>query len=124
MMCIGTLIAAKDIDEETDDFLASDEWKAQIAGDELLYSAASTSLDMTIEDIGKEKFDARLKEFETLMALADERGCNSDEHQLCSSKGKPVHNCKHGSQQEDCWFVCLDRAYDHYMDGDRADASS
>lgn len=52
------------ISEEWEEFL---KWKAQIAGDELLYASVNESLDKIIDDvIGRDQFEKRLKIFERL----------------------------------------------------------
>lgn len=60
---------------EVGNFLESTEWFARNYGDYLLYTAANQSLDKTILDLGRSKFDA---------ALAHYRSLQKEAHTVCS----------------------------------------
>ena len=49
-------------------YFESDEWYAKNYGDYLLYAAGNRSLDMTIEQLGRTRFDAAMQEFHRLEA--------------------------------------------------------
>ena len=44
-------LVEKNLSSEWEEFLQSNEWKAQIAGDELLYTSVNESLDKTIDEV-------------------------------------------------------------------------
>ena len=71
-------------------YLASDEWKASIAGDILLYKAVNLSLDKTIDLIGKEKFDTRMNKYLELKNVANDI-CGEAQCSRCSPTGKVIH---------------------------------
>lgn len=54
------------------EYFESDEWYAKNYGDYLLYAAANQSLDMTINQLGKETFEAALQDFHRLQAKVNE----------------------------------------------------
>jgi hypothetical protein len=70
-----------------DEYLESDEWRAMNYGDYLLHAAANRSLDLTIERIGRDRFDTALKEYQRLRTKAD-RVCKDHVQLPCSSYGK------------------------------------
>jgi len=65
-------------------YFESKEWKAKIAGDDLLFHAANLSLNRTIEMIGKEKFGAKLQEYNELKDIMFE---------LCGSAVCSTNKC-------------------------------
>ena len=65
-------------------FYNSNFWRANNYGDFLLHEAANQSLDMTIERIGRERFEMELKEFRRRLALV---------HEQCTLKGRVILPC-------------------------------
>ena len=90
-------------------YLDSQEWFAQNYGDELLWEAASISLDRTILKIGLPTFSNELKEYRALKALAFET-CTPQFP--CSDSGADQSDLS----EEDCYdgdhigcgYACLD----------------
>ena len=72
---------------EMREYFASQEWKAEIAGDAFLYAGANLSLDRTIEKIGKEMFRAKLGRFQELKDAVS-KFCGSAECTRCSATGE------------------------------------
>jgi hypothetical protein len=92
------------------EYLSSDEWYAKNYGDYILSEAASQSLDLTIDELGKERFDKALKEYLAVKAHADEK-CAHTAIFPCSEDGvrQPKlarTNCYKGDQG--CGYPCLD----------------
>jgi hypothetical protein len=93
-----------------ENFLESTEWFARNYGDYLLYTAANQSLDKTIIDLGRPKFDAALAHYRSVQKQAH-IVCSHQVFFPCSSNGtdqfqlsKP--NCF--MAEEGCGYPCLD----------------
>ena len=91
-------------------FLLSDEWHAKNYGDFLLYYAANKSLDLTIDYLGKDRFDVALAEYQRLMALVD-KICSPQLVSQCSSDG--IAQIELATSQcyafdEGCGYYCID----------------
>ena len=108
----------KNVTPDWDEFLQSSEWKAQIAGDSLLYGSVDESLDKTIDYvIGRESFEKRLDTFKELMEYSSvDKGCGDDKYLECSSTGEktPVP-CKDFHSHLDCQYDCLDRSWVSFL---------
>lgn len=106
-------LVEKNLSSEWEEFLQSNEWKAQIAGDELLYTSVNESLDKTIDEvIGRDAFEKRMKTFEDLMEYSNvHRGCGDEKYLECSSTGKRTHVPCHAKSHLDCQYDCMDRAW-------------
>ena len=90
-------------------FLMSDEWYAKNYGDFLLYAAANRSLDLTIERLGRSRFDAAMSEYRRLMALVDEV-CFPELIPRCSVTGERQFNAtKCYTKDAGCGFQCIDQ---------------
>jgi len=92
------------------EYLESNEWYAKNYGDYLLHAAANKSLDMTIEALGRERFELALEEFLSLKKAANEK-CADKAIWPCSAAGKGQWeksrwNCYHKDQG--CGYPCLD----------------
>ena len=91
-------------------YLESDDWKAQNYGDYLLHQAANQSLDLTIEIIGQEKFDAAMQRYQTLKKMEQEQ-CAQQAQFPCSSDGTPQpKRARKDCYQRDfgCGYQCID----------------
>ena len=66
------------------EFFNSNFWRANNYGDFLLHEAANRSLDMTIERIGRERFEIALKDFRRRLAMV---------HEQCTLKGRVILPC-------------------------------
>ena len=92
------------------EYLESDEWYAKNYGDYLLHAAASRSLDMTIEALGRGRFNRALEEFLSLKRAANEQ-CAEKAIWPCSADGKGQWdksqlNCY--NKDQGCGYPCLD----------------
>lgn len=91
-------------------FLQSDEWHAKNYGDFMLHAAANKSLDLTIEQLGRGRFEKALHEYRKLMKLVDEI-CAPKLVLPCSSNGtyqkelSAMHCYQH---DEGCGYRCID----------------
>ena len=91
-------------------YIGSPEWKAMQYADEILYRAANASLDRTIEQIGRIRFEAALEEYRQLQQRAREvcgptwgTGCTVDGQQFL----EPCYERDFG-----CGYQCIDRLLD------------
>ena len=104
------LIVPSFVSPEMELFLQSKEWKDQIQNDEDLYNAVNQSLDLTIEALGKVKFQENLE----MLQLANQRATYECEDKVsfpCTVAGAR----RRSSNETDCmWndsgcgFDCLD----------------
>jgi hypothetical protein len=92
------------------EYLTSERWYATNYGDYLLYAAANRSLDLTIERIGTERFEAALKGFRHAQKLVTER-CDATAHFPCSADGTAQLELSAKScyqEDEGCGYPCID----------------
>lgn len=92
-------------------YLSSKEWHQEIYGDVLLHSIINKSLDLTIEMIGKEKFEQQYNEYKRLKNLADEL-CSPTAIFPCSANGvNQVKQSRENCYNKDwgCGYPCLDQ---------------
>ena len=68
-------------------YLASEEWRAMNYGDYLLYMAANASLDMTIQDIGLDRFQQRLDQYRITLPQI-QKSCQNQTIFPCSDQGE------------------------------------
>jgi hypothetical protein len=103
-------IAKSNVSPLVKEYLSSQIWYAQNYGDYLLHAAASSSLDRTIEALGRRRFDTQLAKYQKLKALANE-ACAANVNK-CSADGVPLPeeerwgNCYKGD--EGCGYQCID----------------
>lgn len=90
-------------------YLSSPQWYAQNYEDYLLYKAANASLDLTIEQLGRDRFNRALADYQDMMVQAKE--CEEETIFPCSSDGahNEVTNCC--SADLGCGYSCLDRRF-------------
>ena len=79
----------KELTEDMKEYLESDQWKARIAGDDLLYRAANMWLDKTIESIGRENVEWKLKTYRKYKGWVQDM-CGELECSSCSATGKHI----------------------------------
>ena len=91
--------------------LSSKEWYSANYGDYLLLEASSQSLDLTIEAIGRERFNKALEAFETMKKLADEQ-CADSVIPPCSPTGVYQIN----ESQKNCYFLDMGCGYPCFDD--------
>jgi hypothetical protein len=95
------------------EYLESDEWYARNYGDYLLHATANKSLDLTIDRLGRERFEQALAEFRRLKAL-ETKVCAPHVQLPCSEHGIPQvdkaqKNCYHSGRFDfGCGYQCID----------------
>jgi hypothetical protein len=92
------------------EYLASDQWFAINYGDYVLHAAANRSLDLTIERLGKQRFEKALGSYKHAQSEVKER-CDKRTHFPCSADGTlqselAKRDCYNGD--EGCGFRCID----------------
>lgn len=93
-----------------EDYLTSPLWYAQNYGDYLLLEAASQSLDLTIEQLGVERFRKALDEFLSLRDKAEQK-CDGKAVFPCTAEGIPQGELAKShcySKDQGCGYPCLD----------------
>lgn len=93
-------------------YLSSDEWRAANYGDYLLHSLVNQSLDLTIDSIGRERFDASMLEYQRLKKSVLEV-CSDRVHYPCSNEGEPQTDlseldCYNKWHDDGCGYPCVD----------------
>eukprot|EP00977_Amphora_coffeiformis_P010649 scaffold2509_cov169-Amphora_coffeaeformis.AAC.17 len=92
-----------------EEYIKSDEWKDIIQEDLALYKAANHSLDMTIERLGREKFEKNLSLYKAALAEGHRR-CKDKTVFPCTKDGKlvPPHKTDCLWSDAGCGVACLD----------------
>ena len=92
-------------------FLKNKPWKQKIIGDELLYQALGQSLELTINNLGKDKVKKDLQYFKELLQLTQHR-CFESTTFACSINGE--RNLQNDCIEEDkgCGYICLNTVLD------------
>jgi Sulfotransferase family len=108
--CLPTVKST--ISKRVQAYLGSDEWRASNYGDYLLWMGANASLDRTIETLGRERFDAAMKEYSRLRNL-EQRLCAPHVVFPCSDSGVPqTHlskaSCYLRNYDFGCGYRCID----------------
>jgi hypothetical protein len=101
------------LSEAVADHLSSKEWYAKSYGDYVLLEATSQSLDLTIEGLGRDKFEAALQKYRVVKRQAQEQ-CGATAIWPCSKEGdlqkeKAKTNCY--SNDLGCGFPCFDALF-------------
>jgi len=76
------------------EFFQSDLWYASNYGDYLLYAAVNASLDLTIDRIGRERFDTAMQEFKRMEAKVNQI-CSQRVPFPCSATGTVLFHTDH-----------------------------
>jgi hypothetical protein len=89
-------------------FFESDEWLASNYADYVLWHAVNSSLDLTIERLGRSRFNSKLQKFLYLKELVI-RECNERLGQGCSDSGEPLEHQEPCYERDfGCGFSCID----------------
>lgn len=91
------------------EYLSSDRWFAQNYGDYLLHAAANSSLDKTIDSLGRKRVEEAVSEYRRLKSIALER-CASKAFFPCSPEGKRQLKLSREScyvKDEGCGYQCI-----------------
>ena len=101
-------------------YLESDEWKEIIREDLELYKAANRSLDMTIDRLGRGRFEKNLSKFKAALKEANDR-CRGRTVFPCTKEGRKLPPAETDCLWSDagCGAVCLDEvATDMQLDAE------
>jgi hypothetical protein len=103
-------IAKSNLSLNMKEFFASEEWQAYIAPERALYLAANTSLDRTIDSLGRSDFERLLQTFRWAKAVVESK-CGPVVKFPCSSTGelRPGDETDCLSGDLGCGFDCLDQ---------------
>lgn len=91
--------------------LESMEWFSKNYGDYLLHAAALQSLDLTIERLGRPRFQKALQEYRQLKLMAKER-CSNETVGHCSAEGmvqRDLSSLNCYSDDSGCGYPCIDQ---------------
>lgn len=93
------------------DYLQSEQWKAKTAVDQLLYAAANRSLDMTIDQLGRQRFANALGQFRRARAVVQET-CLATTVFPCDEGGNYHNETDCLWNDSGCGDACIDRVCD------------
>ena len=95
-----------------EEYLSSEQWMRDNEGDYMFYDAVNRSIDLTIDFIGRTKFDRALTRFRQVKAIAD-RECEYMDP--CIDEGVLRPEGENGTrcywQDSGCGYECLDRLF-------------
>jgi hypothetical protein len=99
------------ISPAVDAYLSSPLWYTQNYQDYLLYKAANTSLELTIDNLGRKRFNEALAVYQQMMR--DAKGCESEAIFPCNSDGLHILKNETNCYQSDwgCGYPCLDSRF-------------
>jgi hypothetical protein len=97
------------ISEGIRDYFASDEWQRYVQPERALYEAANRSLDLTIEKLGRDVFQANLARYRHAQQWVKKR-CLSKTAFPCTDTGKRIKDNATDCLSSDlgCGFACID----------------
>ena len=107
------------LSEIVTEHLASDEWYAKQYGDYLLMEAVNQSLDLTIDALGRGRFNQALQRFKTMNKQANEK-CLGSVFFPCSENGTLQLELSQQSCYKDdlgCGYKCLDELFIDKLNG-------
>jgi len=118
-----TLIKPSFVSPKMERYFASSRWKNKIHNNLALYEAVNRSLDLTIDSIGKTKFDGVLHDYLTAKKLAT-NACHSSAKFPCSEDGKKRKYEETNCYLNDfgCGYECLNDFF-HAPKGFKLDGS-
>jgi Galactose-3-O-sulfotransferase len=93
------IVPSKDVPQDIQDYIQSDEWKDMVKWDNLLYQVVNQSLDATIEWLGRSKFEKQLQRFQHAQKTTSER-CRDTAIYPCSDTGE-----YRKSRETNCLFL-------------------
>jgi hypothetical protein len=104
-----TLIRKSDLTQEMKDFISSDAWRQSVEWDQAFYEAANHSLDMTIEQLGREDVERKVQLYRWAQSLVEKR-CAAEAKPPCTPQGVKrlprETNCLFSDSG--CAYKCLD----------------
>lgn len=104
---VCTYITPSFVSDGMDTFFRSDEYQDYVQWDHLLYQAANKSLDLTIEALGRTKFEQNLSKFRLAQERAVEQ-CLPTTRFPCSSTGQRNKETDCLWNDSGCGYKCLD----------------
>jgi hypothetical protein len=90
------------------DLLDGPDWQNDVQYDRALYDAANRSLDMTIERLGRTKFESELARFKYAKQVLQEK-CVPTASFPCDSEGRLVETTDCLWKDSGCGTPCLDQ---------------
>lgn len=102
------LIQRSFVSEGMRTYFAQPAWKRIIFADQLFYEAVNASFDLTIEYLGRERFEGQLARFRNALTVARET-CLRHEWFPCTSHGERNRNKSCLWKDSGCGYECLDR---------------
>jgi hypothetical protein len=105
------IVPSNDMPEEIKNYVKSSHWKENVTLWDLeLYKAVNRSLDLTIDEIGRNKFEHQLKRFRHAQEIVQTR-CKDEAEYPCTPEGDRLvehqTNCLY--RDSGCGYPCLDR---------------
>uniref|UniRef100_A0A7S3LET5 Uncharacterized protein n=1 Tax=Amphora coffeiformis TaxID=265554 RepID=A0A7S3LET5_9STRA len=97
--------------EGVKNYTESDEWLAMNYADEILFRAANASLDRTIEQLGRERFERKLQEFRQLKERVLEM-CGDRLGFGCTDQGEVLEEEQCYLRDFGCGYSCVDSVVD------------
>jgi hypothetical protein len=90
------------------DFFETDEWKQIVHWDSVLYQAANRSLDLTIDQLGRENFETQLAKYQHAKEVVHDR-CLPVTTFPCSPEGKYRYKTDCLWKDSACGMNCMDQ---------------
>ena len=103
------LVAKSYISPAIGAYLSSPQWYAQNYEDFILYKAVNRSLDLTIESLGRRRFDTALAKYKKMMD--DAKVCENEAITPCTADGVHVQETDCYLKDWGCGYPCLDRLF-------------
>lgn len=98
------------------EYFESPDYKRSQRNDELLYKAVNRSLDLTIDELGYDRFREKLYEFRALKSAVSQSSCAASVRFPCSATGKKRKPAETDCFRGDwgCGFSCIDHVVNSY----------
>lgn len=93
-------------------------WQDMIQYDRALYDAAQRSLDLTIDQLGRDRVEAKLRRFAMMQQVAEEQ-CLESTRFPCDANGQLNNITDCMTEDIACGMDCLDRVVEEYFSSDR-----
>jgi len=90
-------------------FSNNEEWNSRTKGDKYLYRAAKRSLEITIDQLGRDKFNQKLSDFKKFRQIAEDT-CKAEVVYPCDAGGNRLENAPDCLWNDSgCGSSCLER---------------
>lgn len=111
-----TFIQKSKLTDGMTEYLGSDDWKARTRSDYMLYEAAKISLDLTIEHLGRDKFNKNLREFRKALAVV-KSACEGLVKFPCALDGTRNNDTDCIWEDSGCGQKCLNEVSKEFKNG-------